>query len=90
MLLYPSRARYNIVNRVCAPTTFIVEFGRLPIGRRFCSRASCRRQWARVCLRALDRFSRLENGVGGGEFAFRIRTQGLARRSRAQRARSVI
>lgn len=57
---------------MCAPTTFIVEFGRLPVGRRFCSRASRRRQWARVCLRALDRFSRLENGGGGGEYWIRI------------------
>jgi len=72
-----------------SPTTFIVEFGRLPVGRRFCSRASRRRQWARVCLRALDRFSRLENG-GGGEFAFRTRAQGLAQKTRAQRARPVI
>lgn len=68
----------------CAPTTFIVY--RSADAFVLETRASRRhRRWARVCLRALDRFSRLENGSdGGGEFAIRTRAQGLAQKTRAR------
>ncbi|KAE9544518.1 hypothetical protein AGLY_000059 [Aphis glycines] len=94
ILLYLSRARYNNVASVTPPRlpSNVVWFGRLPVGRCFCSLASGRPSTVGACV-----FARARPIFKVRKRRLRIRitpfcsfAQGLAQKTRAHRVRPII